>query len=112
MTHFGDVELFRSSHNNIAPATMTNLKLLSVLTNKKDMLMMGLAAIIDAGQPLVKTTYDLEGDGPLVLNCNEAMTTVLTSIQTGHYPNVEAVCRRLSKGDTQLYRYVIYYTDM
>ena len=46
---------------------MTNLKLLSVLTNKKDMLMMGLAAIIDAGQPLVKTTYDLEGDGPLVL---------------------------------------------
>lgn len=94
MTHFGDVELFLSSHSDIAPATMT--KLISVITTKKDMLMVELAAVIDAGEPLVKTTYDLEGDGPLALNCYEAMTTVLTSIQTGHYPNLEAVSKKLS----------------
>ena len=100
MTHFGDVELFLSSHNDIAPATMT--KLTSVITTKKDMLMVELAAVIDAGEPLVKTTYDLEGDGPLALNCYEAMTTVLTPIQTGHYPNLEAASRKLSQGDSQL----------
>ena len=45
MTHFGDVELFLSSHNDIAPATMT--KLVSVLSTKKDKLMV-VAAVIDA----------------------------------------------------------------
>ena len=78
MTHFGDVELFLSSHNDIAPATMT--KLVSVLSNKKDKLMVDLAAVIDAGEPLVKTTYNLKGDGPLALHCYEEMTTILTSI--------------------------------
>ena len=66
MLHFGDVELFHSSHDDIAPATMS--KLVNVLTNKKeDMLMMELAAVIDAGEALVKTTFNLEGDGPLAL---------------------------------------------
>ena len=49
------------------PATMP--KLGSILSTKKDKLMVELAAVTDAGEPLVKTTYDLEGDGPLVLNC-------------------------------------------
>ena len=52
MTHFGDVELFLSSHNDITPATVT--KLVSVLSTKKDKLMVELAPVIDAGEPLVK----------------------------------------------------------
>ena len=107
MTSFGDVESFLTSHNDMAPATTT--KLLSVLANKKDTLKVELAAVIDAGEPLVKTTYYLEGDGPLSLNCYEAMTTVLTSIRTGHYPIVEAVSRSLSGGDTQLYEKWVQY---
>ena len=43
LTHFGDVELFLSSHDDIAPFTMS--KLSSILTNK-DMLMIQLAAVI------------------------------------------------------------------
>ena len=97
MTHFGDVELFLSSHNDIAPATMT--RLVSVLSTKKDKLMVELAAVIDAGEPLVKTMYNLEGDVPLALHCYEAMTTILTSIRTGSYPNLEAVSRTISKGN-------------
>ena len=65
MTHFGDVELFLSSHNGIVPATMT--KLVSVLSTKKDKLMVELAAVIGAGESLVKSTYNLEGDWPLAL---------------------------------------------
>ena len=107
MTSFGDVESFLTSHNDMAPATTT--KLLSILANKKDTLKVELAAVIDAGEPLVKTTYYLEGDGPLSLNCYEGMTTVLTSIRTGHYPIVEAVSRSLSGGDTQLHEKWVQY---
>ena len=39
ITHFGDVELFLSFHNDIAPATMTTL--VSVLYIKKDKLRNG-----------------------------------------------------------------------
>ena len=53
---------------------------------------------------MVKTTYNLEGDGPLALSCYEAMSTVLASIQAGRYPNVQAVSKRLSNGDAQLYQ--------
>ena len=110
MTHFGDVELFLSSHSDVAPATMR--KLVALLADKKDVLMMELAAVIDVGEPLVKTTYNLERDGPLAPNYYEVMTAVLTSIQTGYYPNVEAVSRRLSNGNTQLcQRWVRYATD-
>ena len=79
-----------------------------ILANK-DTLKAELAAVIDAGEPLVKTTYYLEGDGPLSLNCYEAMTTVLISIRTVHYPIVEAVSRSLSGGDTQLHEKWVQY---
>ena len=110
MTHFGDMELFLSCQSDVAPATMR--KLVALLTDKKDMLMMELAAVIDVGEPLVKTTYDLEGDGPLALNCYNVMTTVLTSVRTGYYPNVKVVSRRLSNGNDQLcQRWVRYAMD-
>ena len=108
MTSFGDVESFLTSHNDMA----YKQPLLSVLANKKDTLKVELAAVIDAGEPLVKTNYYLEVDGPLSLNCYEAMTTVLTSIRTGHYRSVEAVSRSLSGGDTQLHeKWVKYAMD-
>ena len=43
MTHFGDVhELFLSSRSDVAPAIYTMRKLVALLTDKKDMLMMEL----------------------------------------------------------------------
>ena len=58
-----------------------------------------LAAIIDAGAPLVKATYNLEGDGPLVWQCHEQISTVLNAINTAHYPNVTAVVERVAGGN-------------
>ena len=40
---------------------------------------MELAISLDAGEPFVKATYQLEGDGPLVLSAYEEIT-VLTLI--------------------------------
>ena len=53
----------------IPPATKS--KILSFFTDneKKSKLKMELAIAIDHGQNFVKATYDLEGDGPLILCC-------------------------------------------
>lgn len=86
-------------------------KLLTVLqdpTNSK-LLQLELAATVDAGEPFVKATYRLEGDGPLALECYEVVTMVQAAIHSGHYPNVTALAQRFSCGNSvamnQLIRY-------
>ncbi len=54
--------------------------------------------MVDAGEAFVKATYNLEGDGPLVLKCFEILSTLTASIQVGHYPNVQAIAQILSAG--------------
>ena len=85
---FGDVKGFLDDNEDIGVGTRT--KLLEIPT-KFAILQIELAAIIDAGAPLVKATYNLEGDGPLVWECHDQITTVLNSITTAHSPNVTAV---------------------
>ena len=55
-TIFGDVEPFFSTHDDFAPATRQ--KLLAILTDpaKNACLRIELAAVVDAGECLVKTT--------------------------------------------------------
>ena len=57
-----------------------------------------LAATIDFGEPFVKATYSLEGDGPLALKCFEIVDTVSAGIQVAYAPNVEAIARVVSQG--------------
>ena len=45
MTHFGDVELFLSSCSDVASATMR--KLVALLTDERDVLMLELAAVLE-----------------------------------------------------------------
>ena len=40
-----------------------------ILYTKKAYLQIEMAAVGDAGREFVKSTYKLEGDGPLVLDC-------------------------------------------
>ena len=54
--------------------------------------------MVDAGEAFVKATYNLEGDGPLVLKCFEVLSTLVADIQVGHYPNVQAIA--LSAGSS------------
>ena len=98
MSFFGDVAPFLQANPELSPPT--NRKLLEMLQNPtvKAYVQIELAAIVDAGEAFVKATYNLEGDGPLVLRCYEILSTLTASIQVGHYPNVQAVARTLSGG--------------
>lgn len=101
---YGDVKGFLDDNPDIGQATRT--KLLAILNDpvKASVLQIELAAVIDGGNPLVKATYNLEGDGALVLKCYEQICTVINSIRTAHHPNVRAVAERISSGDRNAFQ--------
>ena len=51
---------------------------------------------VDVGEVLVKTTHDLEGDGPLALESYKEIIGVRNSIQVHHWPNTDAVAKRIA----------------
>ena len=51
--------------------------------------------------PFVRATYLLEGDGPLALGAYERLMTLFQAISAEHYPNVDAVAKKLANGDTR-----------
>ena len=97
---FGDVRPFLEEHEDLGPATRQ--KLLGIVTDpqRNVLLQIELAAVVDCGEPFVKATYTLEGDGPLVLECFEIISTIQAAIHAGHMPNVRAVVENLSSGTT------------
>ncbi len=58
--------------------------------------------MVDVGKEFVKTTYGLEGDGPLVLYCFENIQAVFESIRVQYNPNVDAVILQLSNSDANI----------
>ena len=57
-----------------------------------------MAVVVDAGRQLVQSTYNLEGNGPLVLHCFEYIEAAFHSIQVRHFPNTDAVIREVCVG--------------
>jgi len=51
---------------------------------------------VDAGEPFVKATYHLEGDGPLVLSAYEEIAALRDAILNQYYLNTNAVATKLS----------------
>ena len=96
MQQFGDVHPFLQEQTKLSPATRN--KLLQIMADplKNARLQIELAAVIDAGEPFVKATYTLEGDGPLALNCYEVLSTLSAGIHVQHYPNLLAVAQKIS----------------
>jgi len=70
MLQFGDVESFLRN-DDICLVTFSKLLQIMCDVQKKLTLQGELAAVIDIGIHFVKATYDLEGDGPLVLSFYE-----------------------------------------
>ena len=83
---FGDVELF--VENNLDLGQATRSRMLAILQNqqKKAAPMVEMAILIDVGKIFVQTTYNLEGDSPLILDCFEKLEAVSRSIQMKQYP--------------------------
>ena len=89
---YGGIEGFLRN-NDMAPATKE--KLLDLLSHpqKRLLLKMEFAVVIDAGRPLVEATYMLEGDGPLLFKCYEELSKVSASFSKAYYPNTKANAR-------------------
>ena len=60
---------------------------------------MELAAVIDLGEQFVKTTYNLEGDGALMVNCYEEIVKLRALLNSAYYPNIRAVAESLVPGN-------------
>ena len=92
MTFFGDILPFLKENPELSSAT--NQKLVTMLENPsaKPLIQIELAAVIDAGKPFVKATYNLEADGVM---CFETLSALAASIHVAHYPNVLAVANSL-----------------
>ena len=65
-----------------------------MIFRRQAFLQLELAAAVDWGEPFVKATYFLEGDGPLAVECYEAVQKVSEAVRVGHTPNVLAVVSR------------------
>jgi hypothetical protein len=63
----GDISTFLRvcSDQGVAPKSLD--KLLQLLLHSSKELMVEFAVTVDAGEPFVKATYKLEGDGPLAI---------------------------------------------
>ena len=55
---------------------------------------------IDAMEAFVKATYNLEGDGPLALTTYEEIRKLFAIVSAKYYPNVTAVAKKLSQGNS------------
>lgn len=88
---------------NYEENTNSNITVRSLLTVLKAPKQSNLArkrkvAIVDFGEPFVKATYRLEGNGPLALDCFEIIDSLSASIRLCNAPNVEAIAKHLAHG--------------
>ena len=102
LTSFGDVTPFLNQESALAPTTRQRLLSITQDTQKNQKLQLELAAVIDAGDPFVRATYKLEGDGALVFDCFDVLSSLASSIQTGHFPNLTDISAKLSAGNHHL----------
>lgn len=104
MAFFADIAPFLEANPELSPAT--SQKLLNMLHTPavKAPLQAELAVVVDAGEALVKATYNLEGDGPLILRCYKILSSLFSSIELHHYPNIDAIAQMLSGGSNQTFQ--------
>ena len=105
---WGDVPKFLA-HADIAPKSKEKLQLL--LRMKEKELLIELTVNVDVGEVLVKATYDLEGDGPLALECYEKIVGVRNSIQVRHWSNTTAVAKRIATALQPEQYWMVYASD-
>ena len=102
MVQFGEVVPFLTNIDSGSTVTCSHLLRKVQDTQQSQLLRVELASVVDCGHSFVKATYQLEGDGPLILQAYEEIATVRAAVQSAHYPNVIAVTQLLANGDMNL----------
>ena len=54
------------------------------------------AIVVDVGIYFVKATYNLEGDGPLILSCYERLSALTAAVEQAFYPNTQAIVKQIT----------------
>ena len=96
LTQFGDIEPFLEENQDIAPRLANHLRVLVEDQDRRKLLIMELAAVIDIGEPFVKATYIPEGDGLLVFSAYSTLQALSTAAAQRNYPNVAAQAHALA----------------
>lgn len=96
MIHFPHVQGFLDDNQDIAPRLSDHIRAIMEDEEEQKRLKMELAGVVDAGEPFVKATYVLEGDGLLVFSTYSALQALSTAAGQRHYPNVTAMAQQLS----------------
>ena len=101
--YFGDVDPFLREIEDLAPALRAHL--LEIFDNPEDVteLKLEIAALIDGGRSFFTTTYNLEGDGPLIFTCYQHLTALAQAVQLGVYPNCTALSHERANGNQVLF---------
>ena len=80
---------------DIAPCTADHLRVILASEDDKKTFVMELAAVVDAGEPFVKVTYNLEGDGLLIFSAYLTIQALAIAAAQRHYPNLAAKAEEL-----------------
>ena len=99
MLLFGDVKPFLTKNSDIGPSLRP--KLLDMLHHLPTVIQwkVELAIVIDFGEQFVKSTYNLEGDGALIVTCYEEILKLQALVHSSYYQNLEAVIQSFSQGN-------------
>ena len=62
---------------------------------------MEITITVDAMEPFVKATYNLEGDGPLLFKAYEEISALTVCTSVKHYPKSETVENNLGSTASQ-----------
>ena len=84
---FGVVVPFLTNEDLRSSAAHSHLLAIVQNTPRYQSLRVELASVVDCGHPIVKATYRLEGDGPLIFQAYEEIATIRAAIHSGHYPS-------------------------
>ena len=87
---------FLEENQGIVPRLANHLSVLLGDQDRRKLPIMELAAVIDGGEPLVKATYILEGDGLLVFSAYSTLQALSTAAAQRNYLNVAAQAHALA----------------
>ena len=112
MLQFAEILPFVQQRLQEAGSKAATLKQIEAVLNDaqtKCSLQIELVAVVDAGKPIVESTYILEGDDALAWKCYEQLIFIQNSINVVNLPNLTAISRQISEGNPvvaqQFYQY-------
>lgn len=94
-----------------SPMKVTCSHFLAIVQNTQ-LLRVELASMVDFSHPIVKATYPLEGDGPLISQAYEEIVIIRAVIQSAHYPSLLTVTQQIVNGGSNLQQRLHVYIPM